>query len=87
MMDSSVLIISVRRSNTRPLTGEYPLSSEMFTRKDLLYDISRLSTDYQELELRSSLKASLPGLLRTRRAWASGWKAPYEHDGSSMFAI
>ena len=84
MMDSSVLIMSVRRSKTRPLMGEYPLAPEMFTREDLLYDISRVSTDYQELELRSSSKASLPGLIRMRRGWSGGWKAHHEHDGSSI---
>ena len=84
MMDSSVPIMSVRRSKTRPLMGEYPLSPEMFTREDLLYDISRVSTDYQALELRSSSKASLPGLIRMRRGWSGGWKAHHEHDGSSI---
>lgn len=39
---------------------------------------------YQELELRSNSKASLPGLIRMRRGWSGGWKAHHEHGGSSI---
>ena len=45
-MNSSILIIDVKRLKTRLLIDKYLLASKIFTREDLLHDIFRVLINY-----------------------------------------
>ena len=87
MLDSLIPSISIRRSATRPDMNKYPLAPEMFVHEDVLYDVLRVSTDYQELEISGNSPTSLPGIVKMRRAWSGSWKAHHDHAGSKILLL
>ena len=84
MLDSFAPTISVKRSASRPTMDKYPLAPGMFVYNDVLYNIFRVSSDYQELEMSGSSLASLPGIIKLRRAWSGTWKAHHDHQRSRV---
>ena len=81
MLDNPIQSISVRRTYFRPDMAEYPLPTEIFVRNDVLYDITRVTMNHQELELRSNSASPLLGTIKMRRGWSGGWKAHHDQEG------
>jgi ankyrin repeat protein len=85
VLETSTSSISIRRSTTRATMFEYPLKLEDFRREDTIYDIHRVTLDYQEFELRPKGKDLLPGNINMYREWTGGWKIHHDGEDSSTY--
>ena len=77
--------IKIRHAQRRADMVEYPLSPEGFDENDVLYDIIRISPDYQRMELRGREQQSLAGRVTMHRDWTGGWKVRQEYDRGSDY--
>lgn len=77
--------MSIRRSKNRATMFEYPLKKEDFDREDVIYDIHRVTLDYQEFDLQPKAKDLLPGNIKMHREWTGGWKAHHNHENESKY--
>ena len=59
--------ISVRLSYRRPDMSEYPLETEEFLSKHILFHVERAKQDYQELTVRAGTQSSQKGLVKRRK--------------------
>ncbi len=64
--------------------SEYPLRLDRFLPEHLLYDIVRMTPDYQELKLCSNIESPVPGTIRLHRDWTGGWKAYQQYQGRTV---
>ncbi|KAK6430789.1 hypothetical protein LTR95_013053 [Oleoguttula sp. CCFEE 5521] len=84
-LDSTTTSISVRRSLTRADMVEYPLPADHFDLDDSLYDICRLSVDYQTLDILPRQQAAWTGAIRMKRDWTGSWKIHREIETKSEY--
>ena len=77
--------LGVRLSKRRADMIEYPLPSHQFDFRDSLYDINRVTGDYQQLELRSGVQGAFAGTISMIKDWTGGWKVRHNHDGESDY--
>ncbi|KAL8906512.1 MAG: hypothetical protein Q9207_001998 [Kuettlingeria erythrocarpa] len=66
--------ISIRHTKRHADMAEYPIGPDKFFSTGLLYEIVRVSVDYQELELRDSSATPESGTVKMRRGWTGSWK-------------
>jgi ankyrin repeat protein len=85
VLETPTSSMSIRRSQTRATMFEYPLKKEDFDREDVIYDIHRVTSDYQEFDLQPKGKGLLPGNIKMRREWTGGWKAHHYHENGSKY--
>jgi ankyrin repeat protein len=85
VLETSISSMSIRRSKTRPTMFEYPLKLEDFHREDVIYDIHRVTLDYQEFDLQPKGKDLLPGNINMHREWTGGWKVHHNHEDKSTY--
>ncbi|KAH0564805.1 hypothetical protein GP486_001807 [Trichoglossum hirsutum] len=87
-LDTPAGSISIRHSKRLADVSEYPLGPDHFNSKDVLFDIVRVTPDYQELELRGrEQSSSRPGKIRMRKGWTGGWKIHHDHDGAESLLL
>lgn len=84
LLDSPVQQVSIRRSPILITMDKYPLSLDFFERTDVLYDVSRMTHDYQELELRAQPSTLLTGNIKMNRTWSGCWKIHRILDGEAQ---
>jgi len=48
-----------------------------------MYEINRVSSDYQELELRESSASPQSGVVTMQRGWTGGWKVHHKYSNQS----
>ena len=77
--------VSVRLAQRRADMVEYPLGPELYDSSDILYDIRRITLDYQQLELRGGTQSALSGVVNMHKDWTGGWKVRHNHDGESDY--
>jgi hypothetical protein len=56
-----------------------------FDSNNSLYDIDRVTRDFQQLELRSSTQGVFTGTVSMIKDWTGGWKVRHNHDGQSDY--
>ena len=76
--------MSIRRSKNRATMFEYPLKEKDFNREDVIYDIHRVTLDYQEFDLQPKGRGLLPGNIEMHREWTGGWKAHHNLENKSI---
>lgn len=77
--------MSVRRAKNRVTMFEYPLPPEQFDHSDVIYDVQRMSLDYQEFNLVPQGTVDLlPGTLQMHKEWTGGWKIRLAHDTAAV---
>ncbi|KAF7514054.1 hypothetical protein GJ744_004379 [Endocarpon pusillum] len=64
VLETPTSSMSIRRSKHRATIFEYPLKKEDFDREDVIYDIQRVTVDYQEFDLQPRGKDLLAGNIR-----------------------
>lgn len=64
---------------------ENPLSPDFFESSTTLYQVRRMTRDYQQLEMTGSMQSSYPGTISMLKDWTGGWKARHIHDGESDY--
>lgn len=77
--------LGIRQAKRRADMVEYPLDPEKFDSDDTLYDIVRVTLDYQTLEIRPRNQTSLSGFVQMRRDWTGGWKIHHHHQGANLY--
>jgi ankyrin repeat protein len=88
LLNTPASSISIRHSERSANMSEYPLGPNHFNSKDVLFDIVRVTPDYQEIELRGREQSSLyPGKIRMRKGWTGGWKIHHDHNGTESLLL
>ena len=80
-LDTSMGSLGIRHAQKRADMIEYPLPPDSFDAGDDLYEIVRVTLDYQELELRPNKQSPISGTITMHRDWTGGWKIHHIHDG------
>lgn len=83
VLETHTSCISVRRSANRAEMWDYPLPPGQFNRKDMLYDMIRVHTDYQEFRFRPQHPHCLPGSIHMHRDWTGGWKVVHIYENTA----
>lgn len=74
--------LSIRQAERRADMVEYPLHPDIFRSDDALYEIVRITLDYQTLEIRPKNQSPLSGAIQMHRDWTGGWKIYHHHQGA-----
>ncbi|KAL8861144.1 MAG: hypothetical protein Q9178_002360 [Gyalolechia marmorata] len=82
-LETSSATISIRRAKTRLEMWEYSSSDNHFEVDEILYEVARVKTDYQEFELSSRQQDPFPGTLTMYKDWTGGWKVRQDIEGRS----
>jgi hypothetical protein len=86
-LDTPASSISIRHSKRLADMSEYPLEPSQFDSADVLYDIVRVTPDYQELELHGREQSSFAGKITMRKGWTGSWKIHHDHDGAESLLL
>lgn len=81
-LDAPVTSISIRSTNRRADMADYPIGVEKFFPTNILHELIRFATDYQELELRARSHTALYDVVKMQRVWTGNWKAHREGEGT-----
>lgn len=81
LLDTVTDTIRVRRAESRAKMSDYPLPPEAFIERDVLYSISRITQDYQELKLEEHTDGLGIGTITLHRDWTGSWKTYREVNG------
>ena len=74
VMESPATAISIRHAVRRAEMYEYPLNQDHFNSDDVLYDLHRMRSDYQEFEIRPRHQNPFPYPLLMHKDWTGSWK-------------
>ena len=77
--------LHIRIAKRRADMVEYPLSPDLFDSSTSLYQIRRMTRDYQQLELYGGTQSTYLGTISMLKDWTGGWKARHVHDEGSDY--
>ena len=83
LLESSSGSINVRRSKTRAEMWEYPRPESHFDVDDMLYEVVKIKTDYQEFELSGRQQDPFTGTMIMHKDWTGGWRVRHNVEGNS----
>ena len=63
--------------------ADYPLGPKKSFQTNVLYDIVRCLSDYQELELHAMALSASYTTIQMQRGWIGGWKIHCDSDGTA----
>lgn len=78
-LETLVSTLGIRQANRRADMIEYPLRSESFDSNEALYNIGRITLDYQKFEIRPKQQSPISGIVKMHRDWTGGWKIYHHH--------
>ena len=83
-LDTCTNSISIRNTKRRANMVDYPIDSENFSPTDLLYEIIRVSKDYQELELRAKTPNPFSKTIKMERGQTGSWRVHSAYEGTAV---
>ncbi|KAL8760998.1 MAG: hypothetical protein Q9184_002850 [Pyrenodesmia sp. 2 TL-2023] len=82
-LETSSTTINIEHAKTRPEMWEYSRLEGQFEADDMLYEVTRIKTDYQEFKLSGGQQDPFPGTLTMHKDWTGGWKVRQDIEGRS----
>ena len=78
--------LGIRKAESRVDMIDYPLQPDRFNSNEALYDIVRITLDYQKFEIRPKHQSPTSGMVKMHKDWTGGWKIYHHHlDGAKDY--
>ena len=84
-LSSSITSISIRRTQKFAAAADYPLGPEDFNSDNVLYEITRVTPDFQEIRLQAKSQSGHSTSREMLKEWTGGWKVHESHVDRSTF--